>query len=437
MSIYVSDLVGKMAKEQDIAVLFPGSSSLFSKKRSVIIDKGYKKENNIRIFELKNPVPIPLLSGVKNPEDFLFGHRLELSDKSMEEFYMIFSPDIIHIHTLMGFPPELIVFLKKKGTRIIFTPHDYYGICPKVNFINQKGLFCEQPDNENCSLCNISAPSVTYTKLRNNPVLLNIAKEIPSCVKVLVSRNSSSSVDRKSDLKILNFEKWFEYYRNIILKMDLIHFNSYITYDMYHRFFDVENINCKVLPVLHSRIVDNRIKREYNQEKIRLGYIGSTDPYKGFVNLYNILNELKHIENLDSFELIVFGGGGPIPDLDTFVEFRGSYSQSMLNDVFDAFDVLIVPSICMETLSLVAVEALSYGVPVIMSNRVGAKLILEEYGLQQFIYGDNESLKELLRQISCDRSVLANYNEKIMVNDFKYVFTAHIEQLKNDIYSIK
>ena len=40
---------------------------------------------------------------------------------------------------------------------------------------------------------------------------------------------------------------------------------------------------------------------------------------------------------------------------------------------FKQMDLLIVPSIWKETFSLITLEALSYGIPVLISNNVGAK----------------------------------------------------------------
>ena len=49
-----------------------------------------------------------------------------------------------------------------------------------------------------------------------------------------------------------------------------------------------------------------------------------------------------------------------------------------LEKIFDETDVLVAPSIWYETFGFTVLEALSYGVPVIISGNVGAKDILEE-----------------------------------------------------------
>ena len=54
------------------------------------------------------------------------------------------------------------------------------------------------------------------------------------------------------------------------------------------------------------------------------------------------------------------------------------YSYDRLGEIFDNTDILIAPSIWYETFGFTVTEALSFGVPVVISGTVGAKDILEE-----------------------------------------------------------
>ena len=55
---------------------------------------------------------------------------------------------------------------------------------------------------------------------------------------------------------------------------------------------------------------------------------------------------------------------------------HGRYDYNELEKIFDDTDVLVVPSIWYETFGFTVLEGLSYGVPVIISDNVGAKNIL-------------------------------------------------------------
>ncbi|MDU0350271.1 glycosyltransferase, partial [Enterococcus sp. 3MOLP] len=73
------------------------------------------------------------------------------------------------------------------------------------------------------------------------------------------------------------------------------------------------------------------------------------------------------------------------------VEVLGKYSPIQKKEVFNNIDILIVPSKCKETFGLVVLEALSLGTPVLVSENVGAKDLLEE----NLIFSlNNDSLTE-------------------------------------------
>ena len=57
------------------------------------------------------------------------------------------------------------------------------------------------------------------------------------------------------------------------------------------------------------------------------------------------------------------------------------FSQPELKDIFSNADVLVAPSVWYETFGFTVLEALSYGVPVIVSDHVGAKDIVGEGGI--------------------------------------------------------
>lgn len=76
-------------------------------------------------------------------------------------------PDVFHIHTLMGLPLEFLRIAHDRGIRIIYTSHDYFGLCPKVNFINQNGVVCPGDSAERCAACNVHAKSALFLKVRN------------------------------------------------------------------------------------------------------------------------------------------------------------------------------------------------------------------------------------------------------------------------------
>ena len=64
---YSMDLINQQAKlGADISLLYPGS--IINNSTTKIVKN--KKFNEVKVYEMINPLPIPLLDGVKNPKIF-------------------------------------------------------------------------------------------------------------------------------------------------------------------------------------------------------------------------------------------------------------------------------------------------------------------------------------------------------------------------------
>lgn len=159
---YSTDLIREQAKQHQVAVLMPGAWMPFCSR--CFISK-VRKQDGILCFYLRNALPQPLLFGIKTPDAFVGRH---ISQTSFERFYEEFKPEVLHLHTLMGIPEDAIRFFKDKGVKIVYTSHDYFGICPKVNFIKPNGELCDGPAPDKCCVCNQQAPSVLFLRLRSS-----------------------------------------------------------------------------------------------------------------------------------------------------------------------------------------------------------------------------------------------------------------------------
>lgn len=160
---YAKDLMQAQIKLGHLVVaLYPGGTSLFEKSCYVHWDKTY---DGIRSFEMTNPLPVPLMYGVKDVERATKFRNLDTY--SFECLLDDVKPEVFHIHTLMGLPLEYIQIVHDRGIRIVYTSHDYFGLCPKVNFINEDGEVCLGAIADRCAVCNAHAKSAMFLKVRN------------------------------------------------------------------------------------------------------------------------------------------------------------------------------------------------------------------------------------------------------------------------------
>ena len=165
---YATDLMKEQSKKHEVAVITPGSWRPWNSACSI---RQNRNIGAVHSYKLQNALPLPLLYGIKRPECFM---KKRIEQKSFEQFYTEMHPDVLHLHTLMGLPEDALCFFKDKGVRIVYTSHDYFGICPKVNLINQDGVLCDEVSPERCVMCNAGAPSVLFLRWRNSDVALKM-----------------------------------------------------------------------------------------------------------------------------------------------------------------------------------------------------------------------------------------------------------------------
>ena len=223
------------------------------------------------------------------------------------------------------------------------------------------------------------------------------------------------------------YESLMNYYRECFSLVNCFHFNSEVSKTVYT--MHMPNINGMVIPITHCGIKDNRRIKTFNSEKLRMGFIGSDEPFKG---LPLLIEALEEIGMEDKWELSVWGGKVG-KHLSLPIQYKGKYSAQTIENVYEAMDVLIVPSVWKETFSLVTLEALSYGVPVIVSDNVGAKDVVKEYSERCVFHGKIE-LVHLMESIIVDKSLLQQYNNRICELPWTFDMMTHTKEIINKLY---
>ena len=102
------------------------------------------------------------------------------------------------------------------------------------------------------------------------------------------------------------------------------------------------------------------------------------------------------------------------------------YDYSIISDILYGLDCIVVPSVCYETFSLVTLEALSHGIPAIVSDHVGAKDIVASYK-SDCIFHSTSELKQLMKMYITDPHKLIEYNQEIMISDWNFSLASHAE----------
>ena len=352
-------------------MLWPGQMRFVSQKVAI------KKHENVKLsgqdilsFEVINPLPVSFDEGVADIAAFTKNVGAEAYRRLLDNF----QPDVIHVHTLMGIHKSFLEAAKNKKIRLVFTAHDFFPICPKVTMFRH-GAVCDCVQTcESCGVCNATALSLNKIRILQSPAYRELKDS--SIVKKLRKQHrdgylSEATADDTADPvgTADDYKKLRNYYYSLLKLMDMVHYNSSVTKKVYESVFDLPN-SCIVV-ITHSDIKDNRKVKDYSSDCLHIRYLGPQSGAKGYQLLKSALDKLWDMQQ-NFFLDVHFEPMESAP----YIKSHERYSYAELERIFDETDVLVAPSILYETFGFTVLEALSYGVPVIISGNVGAKDIL-------------------------------------------------------------
>ncbi len=396
-----------------VALVWPGHISTLNSKTAVKQKKTVTLNNAYIIsFEVINPLPISYDEGITDIQVF----TQEGDEEPYQKFLEQYRPDVIHIHTLMGLHKSFVRSAKKLGIRIVFTTHDFFPICPKVTMFRDGRNCTSISDCSVCGSCNMTALNMNKIIFLQSDIY-RLMKD--TCViRCLRRHHRNNYLNEKNRTEIIvrhahtaqDYIFLRSHYQSMLQMVDKIHYNSTVAKRVYeHELALPEGV---VIPISHLDITDHRAKKDFSSERLRIRYLGSAGCAKGFFMLKDALDSLW--EKRRDFRLDVhFSISGAPP----YMNEHERYAQKELKNIFNNTDVLVAPSIWNETFGFTVLEALSYGVPVIISDTVGAKdilahgagIVIENINVEK-LYNviDNLSTEKLrqMNQIILDKQVI-------------------------------
>lgn len=423
---YSVDLSEQLSEDgNQVTFVYPGEMSLIDSSKC----KFKVKQTNygFTCFELINPLPVSLTFGNSVDVSAYYSPR---SKQEIKKFISQIAPDVVHIHTLMGLPIEFLNVLKEEKIRIVYTTHDYYGLCPKM--LSKKPLqeLSYSKCSYDCMMCQVG-PSITKIKLMQSHLYQSFKN---SFLFRMVRKNQSVKFDNGSTNYHFSHEqtqKRYElrrYYMRMFAMIDIFHFNSSVSKKVFKQY--LPNINGKVVPLVIKELSRRSEKKTNNNRKqVNVGFLGGTSKKKGFLILKKTADEL--FKNKVPFQLFCAGSNS---DNDFFknkhVVNLGMIPRKNMDKFYDNIDLLVVPSLWHETFGLVVVEAITNNVPVICSNLVGAKDLLPS----ECVFDDQKGLylklKSFLTSYSIREKMFRIFDKLEYNTDFKQ----HTEEIIHAFY---
>lgn len=320
-------------------------------------------------------------------------------ENQFERFASEVRPDILHIQHTIPLSPRIIERGERLRIPIITTLHDYFYFCHKVHLLKTDNTVCLGPnDGATCVEC--LAPHLFAERLplarKLKPVIFALYRGVPTNLRTRIKslylhRKRIAIQHEKKPIPVTMQEDVFDHRYRIRRNIELLNMSDLITTpsafvkEMYVKqgvrpdLIRVNPLGIYVPPeVIHHRA------RTHLKSKgpMNFGYLGSFFLHKG---VHIAIEAFKRLSG--EAKLFLYGGGNdPLYNRRTKkmskapgISLMGPYSHADVYSILNKLDVILIPSLSLETYNFVLREAFFMKRPVIAS-RIGA--------LAEFIEGN-------------------------------------------------
>lgn len=373
---YARSLVRRQAGHRSVAVYarvaLPGRRSGDAVEHH---DHGARVRLLVNHFDQRNPLARNALHSASAWRDFRRFLREE-------------RPELVHVHHLAGHAATLAHAAARMRVPIVYQLQDWWPLCARVNLLHREGHLCPGPGLGRCSAC---APLTALPGAWSWNRLLHWLR-----------RHWMGGGLARADV-LLGGSKYLA--------------SSYERLDALPRGRHVRTIPYGVETSGLAAVAATR-GSQVPSLPIRCGFIGSLLPHKGAHVAVAAFAELRPEEAT----LEVWGDPAADPgyaqglrDLaGPAVRFRGRFAETDKPSVLAALDLLLVPSLGLESFGLVAREAMAAGVPVVASDRGALGELFEGSGGGTLVSADDPAaLAAVLRGVIAEPGRLLAWRQAL------------------------
>ena len=343
----------------------------------------------------------------------LYFDPAEKTRSSFKEYCNRIAPDIVHFHHFS--PTDVIAQMqvaKDRGLPVLLTYHAPMMTCGRADMIYRGERSCRGIiEYKRCLVCTQARYGV--------PLFLAWAwSNVPVSVAVWLStaidrRGLSSRLATWLQLPYLS-KKRIDMWKKGLSLVD--HFVAVCQWA--HDTLLENGIPAQKISVCRHGIQEvPRVKKKVRGDILRIGYLGRIHPAKGIEIL---LKAVQRLPRSLQIEVSLYGVVGPDAidrayyarllkkyDKDNRIRWMGLLTAENKGKVLAGLDVVVIPSIFLETGPLVLLEAWAAGV-VVVGSRLGGIAELIKEGLGGFLFdpGDVKGLANVLLRVSLQPGLL-------------------------------
>ncbi len=279
-------------------------------------------------------------------------------------------PDLLHVHHLAGHAATLPGLARRRGVPVVCQLQDWWPLCARVNLLNAHGELCTGPSPVKCARCRPLTGLSPAALL--NPALHALRASLM---------------------------------RRALLADRYVAGSEFLERSWREAGWLPGEAAVEVVPYgIPYALPDRRRAERALRRPLRFGFVGALMPHKGahvaveaFCGVLPDMARLRIWGDPDADPAYVERMLGRTCGADVRVE--GRFPEGEKSRVFSDMDVLLVPSIGLESYGLVVDEAMAHGVPVVASRRGALPERFDESCGAFFPAGDPGTLREVIESL--------------------------------------
>ncbi len=362
-----------------------------------------------------------VVNNVPYPDKFEMSYKNEGIDQVFKKFLVENRPDIIHFQHFIGLSTGMVLVAQSLGIKTVITLHDFWTLCPSVHLLTPRFTICNHDDGSRTCLADYY--------LAHPKSVAFISAHVPKIIGKIISDTTKRKIGYLIRDLSNRFIFWKQRFSNEldVRNQWMRHVTDSANKIICHRDFqkDILVRQC-ILDEQHVLTLAPGVSLPLGAKvvkvpshNVRFGYFGNILPHKGVHILVQAFNAL-----LDTnATLSIYGGSSLHPTYaksvkemisNSKITMHGAYNGDSIPHLLSEIDVVVVPSICLETGPFVLWEALALGIPVIVSDKAGMKETLQKHGGGMlFTFGDVKDLERCMREVINNPSLLEKFASEI------------------------
>lgn len=308
-------------------------------------------------------------------------HHQEYSNV-IERILGSFEISLIHVHHLIKHSFDIPYIAKKYNIKVLFTLHDYYLFCPRVNLLDENNKYCIDDRSETkCNQCLRSSHGFHTTFIN----------------------------------------KWKQQVNEMIPLVDQFITPSDFTKRLFE--FEFPSLKDRIITIEHGVTVNKALEENSineQKDKWNIGFLGGLSANKGSGLIYQLVT--KYPKDKVNWHLIGGLGDQRLNLLDQKNVFKhGKYSREQLGDILKKLniDFICLLSPWPETFSYTLSEAWLYDIPVLVTpmgaleervKKVGGGWVSKSTDLKDIIYEIDLLIQNGSSQIDNIKENIKKYN---------------------------